>query len=89
MFSNRIVKSSSSSCAIPETGVGASLHIPVLSVCFSCFYTGIRNLIFNAGFERLVREVTRQLYTWQFAIAFQAEAAQISNCREYASNWST
>ena len=25
---------SSSSCAIPETGVGASPHIPVLSVCF-------------------------------------------------------
>ena len=23
-----------SSCAIPETGVGASPHIPVLSVCF-------------------------------------------------------
>ena len=44
----------SSSCAIPETGVGSSPHIPVLSVCFSCFYTGIWDLHFNAGSERLL-----------------------------------
>ena len=44
----------SSSCAIPETGFGSSPHIPVLSVCFSCFYTGIWDLFFNAGSERLL-----------------------------------
>ena len=47
---------SSSPCAIPETGVGSSPRIPVLSVCFSCIYTGIRDLLFNAGSERLVSE---------------------------------
>ena len=44
----------SSSCGIPETGFGSSTHIPVLSVCFSCFYTGIWDLLFNAGSERLL-----------------------------------
>ena len=44
----------SSSCAIPETGFGSSPHIPVLSVCFSCFYTGIGDLLFNADSERLL-----------------------------------
>ena len=53
------LESSSSSCAIPETGVGSSPHIPVLSVCFSCFYTGI---LFNAGSERLVGKVNWNRY---------------------------
>ena len=44
----------SSSCAIPETGFGSSPHIPVLIVCFSCFYTGIWDLLFNAGSEWLL-----------------------------------
>ena len=32
----------------------ASAPLPVLSVCFSCFYTGIWDLLFNAGSERLL-----------------------------------
>ena len=28
--------------------------MPVLSVCFSCFYTGIWDLLFNVGSERLL-----------------------------------
>ena len=51
---NSELVSSSSSCAIPETGFGSSPHLPVLSVCFSCFYTGIWDLLFNAGSERLL-----------------------------------
>ena len=53
----------SSPCAIPETGVGSSPHIPGAECVFlTVFYTGIRDLLFNAGSERLVGEVTRQLF---------------------------
>ena len=42
--------------------VSAPLHIYLCWVCvFSCFYTGIWDLLFNAGSERLIGEVTRQL----------------------------
>ena len=40
------------SSSYAEMGVGASPHIPVLSVCFSCFYMGIQDLLFNTDSER-------------------------------------
>ena len=52
----------SSSCAIPETGFGSSPHIPVLSVCFSCSYTGIWDRFRTLGSLPLLSKRRRLKY---------------------------